>query len=426
MGLSMGALRVAAAGLLFSSSVMFSVPVAAAGGASASGFTLEYEAGGVFGPTWACGLTGQHRVCAFLDGSGLRFSDAGDVPDFSGDHPIGFVSNGSGLSPVNCDTDGQGFCSTAVRLAAGTYVVTLESNQLGVGVGHTPSFRVTLPGEFSGPTGLPLPVNTTPASHYLLEAASDGGVFTFGSARFFGSMGGRRLSRPVVGIATPPAHEGYWLVASDGGVFSFGDAHFYGSTGNLRLARPVVGMAASADGRGYWLVASDGGIFTFGTARFHGSTGNLKLAKPIVGMAATPDGGGYWLVASDGGVFAFGDARFYGSEGGRSLAEPITGIAATSDGGGYWLVGSDGGVFAFGDARFYASGTNESSALGGPPQLTFDAITAQGGGGYALAFTEGIGYTAFDAQAVIDRNYVEAYGAMLGPPSHPIVSVTGS
>ncbi len=29
---------------------------------------------------------------------------------------------------------------------------------------------------------------------------------------------------------TPDGH-GYWLVASDGGIFSYGDAQFYGSTG---------------------------------------------------------------------------------------------------------------------------------------------------------------------------------------------------
>ena len=60
-------------------------------------------------------------------------------------------------------------------------------------------------------------------------------------------------------------------MASDGGIFTFGDAAFYGSTGNLALVKPVVGMAATPDGQGYWLVASDGGIFTFGDAPFHGS-----------------------------------------------------------------------------------------------------------------------------------------------------------
>jgi hypothetical protein len=35
---------------------------------------------------------------------------------------------------------------------------------------------------------------------------------------------------------------GYWLVASDGGVFSFGDAVFYGSTGAIHLNQPIVAI----------------------------------------------------------------------------------------------------------------------------------------------------------------------------------------
>ena len=159
---------------------------------------------------------------------------------------------------------------------------------------------------------------------------------------------------------------GYWLDASNGGVFSFGDANFYGSTGNLVLNKPIVGMASTPDGGGYWLVASDGGVFSFGDASFYGSTGNLVLNKPIVGMASTPDGGGYWLVASDGGVFTFGDARFYGSTGNLVLNKPIVGMAPTPDGGGYWLVASDGGIFSFGDATFYGSlGAHAAGLTGG-------------------------------------------------------------
>ncbi len=78
------------------------------------------------------------------------------------------------------------------------------------------------------------------------EAASDGGVFSFGSARFDGSMGGRALHAPVVGMAATPTGQGYWLVASDGGVFSFGSARFDGSMGGRALHAPVVGMAAPA------------------------------------------------------------------------------------------------------------------------------------------------------------------------------------
>jgi len=55
-------------------------------------------------------------------------------------------------------------------------------------------------------------------------------------------------------------------VASDGGIFSFGDAQFYGSTGAIRLTKPIVGIAPTPDGGGYWLVASDGSVFSFGDA----------------------------------------------------------------------------------------------------------------------------------------------------------------
>ncbi|HZM54819.1 MAG TPA: glycosyl hydrolase, partial [Acidimicrobiales bacterium] len=65
------------------------------------------------------------------------------------------------------------------------------------------------------------------------------------------------LNQPVVGVAETPDGRGHWLVASDGGVFSFGDAGFYGSAASLRLNQPIVGMAPARDGHGYWLIASD-------------------------------------------------------------------------------------------------------------------------------------------------------------------------
>jgi len=178
----------------------------------------------------------------------------------------------------------------------------------------------------------------TPDGKGYWLAASDGGIFSFGDAQFYGSTGSISLNRPVVGMAATPDGKGYWLAASDGGIFSFGDAQFYGSTGSISLNRPVVGMAATPDGKGYWLAASDGGIFSFGDAQFYGSTGSISLNRPVVGMAATPDGKGYWLVASDGGIFSFGDAQFFGSGGGTRLAAPAVGMAAAPNGAGYWLV----------------------------------------------------------------------------------------
>ncbi len=193
---------------------------------------------------------------------------------------------------------------------------------------------VTGPDSASSTVTICGPPSTSVGGYWLV--ASDGGVFDFGNAGFYGSTGGVRLNEPVVGMASTPSGNGYWLVARDGGVFpydagstsGFGNAGFYGSTGGLSLNKPIVGMASTPSGNGYWLVASDGGIFAFGDAGFYGSTGGTPLTKPVVGMAPTPSGNGYWLVASDGGIFAFGDAGFYGSTGGTPLTKPVVGMAA--------------------------------------------------------------------------------------------------
>jgi SpoIID/LytB domain protein len=228
-------------------------------------------------------------------------------------------------------------------------------------------------GNLSGP---PAPVGASGGVGGYWLAAADGGIFSFGDATFYGSMGGHPLNEPVVGMAATPDHAGYWEDASDGGIFAFGDAHFYGSMGGQPLNKPMVGMATTPDGGGYWEVASDGGIFAFGDAHFYGSMGGQPLNQPIVGMASTPDGGGYWLVASDGGIFAFGDAQFYGSTGSLHLVKPVVSMAATPGGGGYWLVAADGGIFSFGNATFHGSAAGTPGGNG----VVGMAATASGGG----------------------------------------------
>jgi hypothetical protein len=197
-------------------------------------------------------------------------------------------------------------------------------------------------------------IATTPAGHGGWTVAADGGVFSYGDARFHGSLGDRRLSAPVVGIAATPDGGGYWLVASDGGVFAFGDARFHGSLGGGRAASAVVAIAGTPDGGGYWLASADGSIAAFGDARDDGSLAGRRLDAPVVAMAPDPRGG-YWLVSADGGVFAFGGAPYRGSMTGKLLNAPIDAIAATSTGQGYWLMGADDGIFNFGDAHFHGS-----------------------------------------------------------------------
>jgi phosphatidylserine/phosphatidylglycerophosphate/cardiolipin synthase-like enzyme len=262
-------------------------------------------------------------------------------------------------------------------------------------------------------------ISTPTGSGYWLVGA-DGGVFTFGDARFFGSTGGSAPAQPVVGMASTPTGAGYWIVAADGSVFPFGDAVFAGSLSGQRLSKPVVGMAPTKSGRGYWLVRSDGTVNAFGDAI---SLGSLSLsAKQVVGMAATASSRGYWLFLSDGSVSTFGDATplaprlhralskpviaastnsaktsylmassdsdilafgtasFQGSCSTRPLPKSIVGIAAVPSGDGYWLVDSGGGVFFFGDARVSLPATqgakpNPRMTAGNSVAVIYDGAT---------------------------------------------------
>ena len=242
--------------------------------------------------------------------------------------------------------------------------------------------------------------------------AADGGLFAFGDAAYAGSMGGKPLNRPIVGMAAH-AHTGYWLVAADGGVFAYGGAGYFGSSAASPLVAPVVGMAATPDGDGYWLVAADGGVFAYGDAGFHGSMGGKPLNRPIVGMAATPDGHGYWLVASDGGIFAFGDAGFHGSRGASALVAPVVGVAGSPTGQGYWLVAADGGIFAYGDAGFH--GSMGGTVLNAP--MVGIAPTPDGGGYWTVAADGGI--FAFGT--------ADYFGSMGGRPlDRPMVGMAGA
>src|SRR5271166_1401000 len=195
--------------------------------------------------------------------------------------------------------------------------------------------------------------------------ATDALRASIGAPACFGSMAGHPLSKPVVGVAATPSDQGYWLVASDGGIFTFGDAKFFGSTGAIALNKPIVGMAPTPDGQGYWLVAADGGIFTFGDAGFFGSTGAIKLNQPVFGMAATPDGQGYWLAAADAGIFTFGDAPYLGggplTQDGNTIND-FSAFSASPDGGGYIIADASGSfLLDFGEAPYYGLGYSASA-----------------------------------------------------------------
>jgi hypothetical protein len=52
------------------------------------------------------------------------------------------------------------------------------------------------------------------------------------------------LQSPIVGIAITTSGRGYVLAAADGGVFTYGDARFAGSAATAGLRAPIVAVAA--------------------------------------------------------------------------------------------------------------------------------------------------------------------------------------
>ncbi len=135
-------------------------------------------------------------------------------------------------------------------------------------------------------------------------------------------------------VAQVAGGDGYWLVASDGSVYTFGNAHFYGSMGGQHLKSPITGIVATADAHGYWLVAQDGGVFSFGNAAFEGSLGSRTLRAPVVGMASNAVAG-----STAGPAGPAGPRGLTGLTGGTGLTGPT---GATGPAGGIGLTGPQG------------------------------------------------------------------------------------
>ncbi|HET6794889.1 MAG TPA: PQQ-binding-like beta-propeller repeat protein [Acidimicrobiales bacterium] len=241
-------------------------------------------------------------------------------------------------------------------------------------------------GSLQPPVASPSGCGSWAAGGYRL-VASDGGIFDFGDAAFYGSAGGSPLPAPIVGMQPTPDDHGYWMVGRGGNIYHFGDAGFFGDHAGSGIT--AVGMAATPDGAGYWIVDNRGGVYTFGSAGYYGG----RVGVPdVVGMARTPDGHGYWLVTNAGEVLPFGDAGRYGDVSGLHLAAPVVGINATPDGRGYWLLGADGGIFTFGDARFL--GSTGAMRLNKP---VVGMTPTPSGNGYWLVATDGGIFTFGDA-----------------------------
>jgi hypothetical protein len=327
---------------------------------------------------------------------------------FTPSHPIATIT-----SPTNNQTVAVGqtvrTAFTCTEGADGSPVSTcLDSN----GAASPGTISTSTPGTYtysvttvdnSGERGTTsVTYRVVPHGYWLV--GSDGGIFAFGSATFYGSTGSLHLVRPVVGITPTATEEGYWLVGSDGGVFAFGDAGFYGSLPGLGLApagtpgrphlnAPIAGVVPSVDDGGYFMVGSDGGVFAFGDAQFEGSCPGIGGCSGSA-VAVTPDasGRGYWLVTAAGHIYSFGDAPYYGAPGPQS--SPITSLVRTPDGGGYWILEANGKVFNYGNAA--SLGSIAAGTTGGLNPATAIFATLDGGG-YWVTTATGAVYAFGDA-----------------------------
>jgi hypothetical protein len=256
---------------------------------------------------------------------------------------------------------------------------------------------------YAGSSGT-TPLDVMGSQHGYWLVGTDGGIFTFGSAQFYGSTGSLKLQKPVVGIVPTTDDGGYWLDATDGGVFAYGDTQFYGSITGLgihpsgsglpdSLDAPIVGMVPSVDDGGYFMVGADGGVFAFGDAKFEGSCPGIGgCAGAAVAVMPDATGNGYWVVTATGHVYTFGDAPYFGAPGPQSV--PVTSAVRAPNGEGYMMLFSNGAIASYGQTAF--DGCPVTSSYGGLNPATAIFVTSDGQG-YWIATADGSVLSCGDA-----------------------------
>jgi len=152
----------------------------------------------------------------------------------------------------------QPVCITTNTLPDGTVKVPYSATLASIS-GTAPVSWSRVSGSL--PPGLVLAANGSVSGTPTKEGAYD---FTVKVTDANGESATQPLTIVVITPPPPPRTPGYMLTASDGGVFTFGTAHFRGSAANLALRAPIVGIATKPNGVGYWLAAKDGGCSATG------------------------------------------------------------------------------------------------------------------------------------------------------------------
>jgi hypothetical protein len=138
----------------------------------------------------------------------------------------------------------------------------------------------------------------------------NGYVHSFGDVKLYGEVANGGIYGGLVAMSVDERTGGYWLASANGDVLRF-NAPDDGSLEGKKLSKPIVGIEAAPDGSGYRLVSSTGRVFCF-KEKCEGDLVGRRLAGPVVGIVA--DGvNGYWILDAAGQVFPFGGARGYGN-----------------------------------------------------------------------------------------------------------------
>ena len=145
----------------------------------------------------------------------------------------------------------------------------------------------------------------TPGGYLILRESAE--VEAFGTAA---SLGLPSCDARAVDLASTFDGTGYWVLDEAGGIFTFGTATFFGSRPGLGVAHaPAVALAPTPSGRGYWIIDAAGGVFAFGDAGYFGSLPERGVAPngQAVDLAALRGGNGYLILDQGGVVHAFGN-----------------------------------------------------------------------------------------------------------------------
>ena len=152
---------------------------------------------------------------------------------------------------------GHSLCDLAVMYRDGT-VVDLFGATLAAPTDPHPTSAASLLG--------------SPYTKGLYIVGSGGWVESVkGDLPYYGSLSRVKLNAPIVGGAITSQCDGYWLLGADGGIFTFGSARFHGSLSGVISGNSARSILPLPDGSGYWILTRSGKIYALGNCAYLGS-----------------------------------------------------------------------------------------------------------------------------------------------------------